>query len=208
LTKTVEPDVRFYSVAFSPDGHTFATGDNKGLVRLWNSADGAEKSRFKDQSVKWLTYSPDGTMLASATNGKVKVREMRSGKVLHELTGREAIDGFRQGVRGIAYSPSGALLAAVSADGFGGTGAIQVWDAPTGAELLSIASSDRAYYAVTFSREEKYLIVGCSDGRIQVAALAPILSGTKKERAGISSEKRIRSVESCRDRGRGRGVSR
>jgi WD40 repeat protein len=57
----------FYSVAFSPDGHTVLSGSNDGTMHLWDIATGTERARmvaFEDGS--WLTLTPEGFFDASS----------------------------------------------------------------------------------------------------------------------------------------------
>ena len=56
-------------LAFSPDGKTLASGDDAGVVRLWDLDSKHEALSLKAHStaVKSIAFSTDGRLLATAT---------------------------------------------------------------------------------------------------------------------------------------------
>ncbi len=58
-----------YSIVFSPDGTTIASGSVDETIRLWDAATGKHKATFTDHegSITSLAFSPDGKILASGS---------------------------------------------------------------------------------------------------------------------------------------------
>jgi WD40 repeat protein len=67
----LDPDDKFVSVAFSPDGHLFVTAKQDGHARIWESESGKLRKdipMFSDGLCDGIAFSPDGTAFI-ATNG-------------------------------------------------------------------------------------------------------------------------------------------
>ena len=94
------------SLAFSPDGSLFATGDGNGVTSLWNTATGSSLRNFSFPTyVRAIKFSPDGSLLASGGGfGLVKIWDILSGDNIRNLTHNGNVNSFE-------FSPDGSLIA-------------------------------------------------------------------------------------------------
>ena len=120
-----------YSMAFSPDGKTLASGGGylssdlkPGEIMLWEMDTGKRlRSLTGHTGGVWsVAFSPDGKTLASSSADKtIKLWDVSSGKE------KATLEGHREWVRSIAFSPDGKALASASNDT-----TVKVWSARSG----------------------------------------------------------------------------
>ncbi len=140
VTAAFDPDGAFVAcAAFAPDGQRLVlachnqrvyvlTGDLKRVVRVVPVG----------AACAAVAVAPDGQSFAAATAADtMKVYEIGSGKVRHSL------EGIKEGVNCLAFSPDGALLAVGCGDAgqFGrpvGPGSVRLFDARTGKLLVTL----------------------------------------------------------------------
>ena len=79
------------------------------------------------------------------------------------------INAHPDGVDTVAFSPDGALLATGGRDGL-----VKVWDAQTGAELISLSGHERPVLTVAFSPTGGMLISGSGDNTLRAWATATL----------------------------------
>lgn len=99
------------TVALSPDGTTVATGSRSGEIRVWDLGKGLETAVTFSSSphpVTGLAVSPDGSMLASASDClRVWEPATRISRILTDHTAS---------LTGVQFSPDGTLMATSSED--------------------------------------------------------------------------------------------
>ena len=109
------------AVAFSPDGHTLATGSFDSTVRLWNVSDPAHPTPLgppltgHTKSVNAVTFSPDGHTLATGSFDST-VRLWNVSDPAHPTPLGPPLTGHTSSVYVVAFSPDGHILASGSGD--------------------------------------------------------------------------------------------
>lgn len=125
-------DAAVFGVTFSPDGHTIASLEKNGRIKLWDRETGSLRRTLGVSSqgtngelaagVYALAYSPDGSRLAGpGPKNSLVLYDAASGKIALRL------EGDPGAVQGLTWSPDGqTLVAAVSAHG------MRVWETREG----------------------------------------------------------------------------
>ena len=134
---------RLDALVFSPDGKTLA-GGNQETIYLWDASTGAQLAVCTPErlgTTRTLVFSPDSRILISAIGGTMV--EFPVGTV------RGRGGGWITGME----------------SGYGG-GTIQLWDASTGALLSTHRGHTDHVQTLAFSRDEKTLATGSTDGTI------------------------------------------
>jgi WD40 repeat protein len=119
-------------LAYSPDGATLAAGfRDEGGVVLWDTASRQVRRVVADNTyISQVAFSPDGSVLVSATYSGLLDRGRGNGSQL------DTLEGYAGFVTGLVYRPDGAVLASST-----GNGTPQLWDSATG-HLLQTRAGD------------------------------------------------------------------
>ena len=109
------------AVTFSPDGETLVSGDQNGVIYLWDATTGVQLSTFKGDagSVTALAFSPDGKILANGSHdGAIRLWDPST----YRPTGYPLV-GHASRVNELTFSPDSATLFSGAFDG-----TILFWD--------------------------------------------------------------------------------
>lgn len=154
-------DREIWSVAFSPDGTTVATGSFDNSVRIWNTEDSKIKTTLKGHN-EWIlsvAFSRNGDVLASGdAEGIIKLWDITTEQELNTLKGHTS------GICALTYSPDGKSLASGSYDG-----TIRFWNYNTG-KLISNFTTDHKKWItqLAFTDEDTILTSASYNGTIDV----------------------------------------
>jgi WD40 repeat protein len=138
------------SVAFSPDGALFVTGNADSEVRVWKTADGRKcLSCEGHKSWVWsVAFSPDGRTLASGSSDHtIKLWDISTGQCL------KTFSEHTNWVWSVAFSPDGRTLASGSNDH-----TVKLWDVSTGQCLKTLQGHTGAVWSVAFSPDGQTLL--------------------------------------------------
>jgi WD40 repeat protein len=137
-------------LAFSPTGRRLASGAPLGTVKLWDTSTGDLLKTLRDEKgreTRWVTFSPDGTLLVSIHMGKVQGNgEGPSGEgciAIWAADRGELISSYPAPPHlrhSPVFNPSGNLLALPVSDDADqdSSGEIRILDVRTGQERLRV----------------------------------------------------------------------
>jgi WD40 repeat protein/serine/threonine protein kinase len=148
-----------HHAALSSDGRLVAAAALDNNVYVWEADTGKQLQKFVVEDARpWMVaFSPDGVYLAAAAakdaTGYVRVWEVKTGKLLHTLTG--PAQGPGPATAAVAFSPDGKRLASGGLDR-----AVRIWDVATGNELRLLPGHTRSVTGLAFSRDGRRLVSG------------------------------------------------
>ena len=149
-----------WSVAFSPNGQTLASGSQDRTIRLWNPNNGNLKRTLRGHrdAVNSVAFSPDGRTLASGSwDGTVRLWNPNNGNLKRTLT------GHTDGISFVAFSPDGQTLASASGDQ-----TIRLWNPNTGKLKRTLIGHTGRVASIAFSPDGRTLASASGDQTIRL----------------------------------------
>ena len=177
-----EPSAEVWSIAYSPDGKTLASGLSGGQIKIWDARSGELLRTLEEHTshVSSVAFAPDGKTLASNTiwSNTVKLWDARSGALVRTL------EGHTSGIRSVAFAPDGKTLASGSSDK-----TIKLWDAHSGELLRTLEGHTKYVSSVTFAPDGSTLASSSRDATVKLwdARSGELLRTLEGHTQGISS---------------------
>ncbi|NMF63172.1 NACHT domain-containing protein [Brasilonema octagenarum] len=162
LAKSVFPKVfgAVFSVAFSPDGKLFATGDANCEISLWQIIDHKQILRLQGHSdwVRSVVFSPDGNTIVSASYDQtVKLWDTRTGECLKTLYGHTSR------INSVAMHSNCQTIATSSDDK-----TVKLWNIHTGECLKTLLGHTSKVNSAVFSPNGVTLVSSSSDKTVKL----------------------------------------
>ncbi|MCD4685370.1 MAG: WD40 repeat domain-containing protein [Anaerolineae bacterium] len=133
-------------------------GPPREFISVWNSGNLTPLAQFDPGDVSDVAWSPDGHTLAAAAPQGVLVYDIANINADARL-----LRGHKRAVTAVAYNTAGTVLASGGADQ-----TVRLWDAVTGAPVVTLIAHGRDITTLTFSPDDTMLTAGSLDGTVRL----------------------------------------
>jgi len=182
------------AVAFDPSGSAVAVGDWRGVVRVLDIEDGAERSRAElgEARVFALAWAPDGRLVVGREDGRLVVLDLATGFV------EQTVAAHHGTVRALVFSPDGKLVASGSGGGAvrpvineerpdeGNDATVRLWRWPGLEPVAVMRGHGASVRSLAFAPDGSKLVSGGSDRTVRAWSVpdgAPLVT-----RVGVGHE--------------------
>ncbi|KAJ5640438.1 G-protein beta WD- 40 repeats containing protein [Penicillium herquei] len=151
---------RVYTLAFSPDGNTIASGSSDRTIKIWDATAGncQETLHGHLREVSTLVFSPDGKMLASGSSDKtIKLWNATTWDCQRTFYGHSG-KGFA-----LAFSPDGNKIASGSINS-----TLNIWDTTTGDCQKTLEGHFNADEALVFTPDRNVIFYTFPDDAFEL----------------------------------------
>ena len=167
--------------AISPDGSTLAAIIEHGAgdaVGFYATATGALLHTLPVKASFAMSFSPDGSRLAVASQNSVFLWDVATRSLLHELT------AHRFGINAVIFSPDGQLIASAGNDRI-----LRLWDADTGKVRFELNGHLAEVVSLAFSPDGRCLAAADKGGSVKLWHVATGRELIDLADDGIATEK-------------------
>ncbi|AFZ02809.1 WD40 repeat domain-containing protein [Calothrix sp. PCC 6303] len=151
------------ALALSPNQEILASGDDNKIIKLWDVKTGKKLFDLTGhvEAIKYLAFTPDGTIVASCDNQTIKFWDSRTGKIIRNLVVPKS------NISSFVITPDGSRLMSSSEDKI-----IRFWDIKTGKVPLILKAEARV---LAISLDGKKLFSGGeAKGKVRVWDIATV----------------------------------
>ena len=166
-----EPAIR--AVGFTPDGKTLVSGNDGGVIQVWDVATKSVKKTLPQQplNIYDLAISPDGKTLATATgdykrraeSGEIKLWDLESGEV------RQTLPDYSTWFYDVDFTPDGSRL--IFSDS---RGVVRFWDIAGRCVEGEVQCDKRVRSCKLVSESRPWLAAAGDPGRLMVWDMATL----------------------------------
>lgn len=169
------------SVAYSADGTKAASGDQAGILIVWEIVTGEPLLQLEahQDEITGVAFNPDGTLVATSSNDdSIRVWDVEAGKIQFNLLGHE------DRVLDVAFSPDGRLIASAGRDD-----TAILWDGVTGEQIVALEGHRDRVQAVAFSPDSTLLATASLDQSVIIWDITTekILRSLEGHTAGVNT---------------------